>query len=88
MITVTPKVEDVDLINKTFYIFIGAHGFPMSIDRLKESVAKVRNEEVTQDMLYVICTQKIWAESQRLGINVKDMTLIQIKTAIETVTEI
>lgn len=88
MITITPKIDNIDLANDTFYCYVGNHGFLIQINRLKEMVAKTRNEEVAQDMVYFICVQKIAALSKQLGINPKDLTFAQIKNAIETETEI
>jgi hypothetical protein len=60
----------------------------MSISRLKQMVAKSRHEEVTTEMVYAICVKQINAKAISLGIPVKDLTMAQIKSAIEVSVEV
>jgi len=88
MIAVTPQIKDVDLPNGRFYLYIGNHGFPMEISKLREVAVNLRHENVNIDFLYYICALKIWTASRTLGIAPKDMTLAQVRAAIETEVEL
>lgn len=84
MIAVTPQIKDVDIPNDRFYLYIGNHGFPMEISKLKQMAKNTRHEGVTLEFLYYICILKIWNRSQVLGVDPQDLTPAQIKAAIET----
>ena len=88
MITVTLKIADVDLTNGSFHCFVGNHGFPIELRKLKEMASKIRHEEISQEMVYFICVQKIAARAKLLGVAIKDLPLQQIRNAIETEVEI
>ncbi len=88
MITITPKISDVDIPNDTFYCYVGNHGHPISISRLKQMVAKSRHEEVTTEMVYAICVKQINAKAIQLGVQPKDLSMAQIKSAIEVSVEV
>lgn len=84
MIKVIPQIKDVDIPNDRFYLYIGNHGFPMEISKLKEMAKNTRHEGVTLDFLYYICITKIWNAAQTLGVDPKNLTAAQIRAAIET----
>ena len=83
MIVTALKIDDVDLANDIFYCFVGNHGFPISVSRLQEMMADTKDENVTSEMVYALCAEKILANSKQLKISPKAFSLSQIKTAIE-----
>lgn len=88
MITLTPKVTDVNVANDSLIVWIGNHGHTLSISELKRLIAKTKHEDITKDMVYFICVLKIITKANSLGILPKDMTGAQIKTAIEVAGDI
>ena len=88
MLSVTLKIEDVKAAEGRFALFVGNHGFPMQIEKIKEAASNIRHENISQEALYYICAMKIWERAKQLGITPKDMTLTQLRNAIETAVEI
>lgn len=86
MLTITPKVELKD--TNIIHVYIGNHGFPINLDRLKNMVDKNREEMVTQEEVYYLCKNKLNEEASKKNKPVKDLSSLEIKQAIETIGEI
>lgn len=88
MLQVTLKISDVNLSEGVFILWVGNYGHPIRIDTLKEFASNADFRNISQETLYRICAVKIWELSKQLGVSIKDLSLLQLRSAIETTMEI
>ena len=48
MLKITPKIADVDIANDISYVYLGQHGFPILISRLKDIVSNMWTAHILQ----------------------------------------
>ena len=85
---ITLKVDDVNIPNRTAYIYAGNFGHCVSLDELKEFATNTDVAGVIREFLLYTCMVNIRKAAKLLGVSPKDMTMTQIKTAIEKEVEL
>ena len=83
MVTVTLKIDDIDSVNKSCYVYVGSHGHQIYFDEIKERAASTKHEHITREQLTSTIILLIGKKASQLGIAPKDLTLAQIRNAIE-----
>ena len=88
MMTITLKIDDINLAEGYFYVYVGNYGHRIDIAELKDRAKNTFHGNVNREQIMTIICLQVAHKATQLGIAVKDLTLTQMRNAIETQVDI